>query len=422
MPRFGLALDLVVNYAGLAVAASAGVLLNILIVQLSGIEELGVFNLSYAIFVLLSQITVFGVHLSCLRQCALNPVNYAKILSAGLIVVAVIASFTSLLFFLLSPVLTFLNVEGVVDGAGYICLALVCFSLNKVFAFTLNGMSRMRLYAAVTVARATLLLIFVALLAYSEASLPLVSAFLFAEALLLLLFCALFFRSVAAVMLTRDVRSEIGLHLDYGRKVVVTGVSLELNARVDVLVLGVFLSSVSVGLYSFVAMLVEGFYQLIVVVKNVINPRLAKYYAEGNRSKLESFILRVVLSMTAAFSVVAVIAVYLYPILIDFLGLDQALKEAFPVFSILIGFMAVLSGWMCLDQVLAVCGQPKLSSKLYLFSVLLNLVMNCMLIPVWGLLGAALATGISWLVFVFMLNVASMKYLKVSLLPICNKK
>ena len=61
-------------------------------------------------------------------------------------------------------------------------------------------------------------------------------------------------------------------HLRYGRSVVISGLSLELNARVDVLVLGGFLSSSYVGLYSFVAMLIEGFYQLIIVVKNFLNP------------------------------------------------------------------------------------------------------------------------------------------------------
>ena len=51
-------------------------------------------------------------------------------------------------------------------------------------------------------------------------------------------------------------------HIQFGARSVLGGVAVELNTRVDVLVLGLFTSEAQVGIYSFAAFFVEGFLQL----------------------------------------------------------------------------------------------------------------------------------------------------------------
>src|SRR4030095_6718684 len=63
-------------------------------------------------------------------------------------------------------------------------------------------------------------------------------------------------------------------HLSFGWHALPGNLITELNTRIDVLVLAVFVSDRIVGVYSFVAMLAEGVFQIGVVVRAVVNRRL----------------------------------------------------------------------------------------------------------------------------------------------------
>src|SRR5262245_61985915 len=65
-----LQVDLLFNYASLAVLAVSGLLMNFVVVRLVGEAALGVFNQAYAVYVVCSQFAVGGVHLSTLRAVA----------------------------------------------------------------------------------------------------------------------------------------------------------------------------------------------------------------------------------------------------------------------------------------------------------------------------------------------------------------
>ena len=52
-------------------------------------------------------------------------------------------------------------------------------------------------------------------------------------------------------------------------------VLIELNTKVDILMIGFFMGDYNVGIYSFAALFGEGFYQLLIVLQNVLNPFIA---------------------------------------------------------------------------------------------------------------------------------------------------
>ena len=71
------------------------------------------------------------------------------------------------------------------------------------------------------------------------------------------------------------------VHLVYGTKSAVSGMLLELNSRVDVLMIGYFLDDARVGIYSFASTLAEGVFQLLVVLQNNYNPLIARSLTQG---------------------------------------------------------------------------------------------------------------------------------------------
>ena len=63
-------------------------------------------------------------------------------------------------------------------------------------------------------------------------------------------------------------------HYKFGTKGLAAGLFTEVNSRVDVLMIGFFLSDRATGIYSFAAMLVDGVYHVLAMVRINFNPIL----------------------------------------------------------------------------------------------------------------------------------------------------
>lgn len=59
-----------------------------------------------------------------------------------------------------------------------------------------------------------------------------------------------------------------------------------MNIRVDVLMLGYFMSDKVVGIYNFASTVAEAFAQLSNVIRQNVDPIVGKCFAEGNREKI----------------------------------------------------------------------------------------------------------------------------------------
>lgn len=410
---------LIVNYASLALVAVSGILANVIILKAYTSAHLGVYNFCYALFVVVSQVSCCGVHLSCLKSISVEPSSdHPSIIMAGLLLVFGISFVVVLAVYISIPGLIWLFSGLDLDGSlQLISLAILLYSINKVYMFSANGLGRMTLYAAMQSLRALMLFLYIGTMALVEGmDYPLAGAFLFSEFVLTLVLSVALYPRRACREMSGQVKKWIRLHFKFGREAVLSGLSTELNTRLDVLVLGVFLNDAVVGIYSFASMLVEGFYQLIVVLKNNINPVLAKMIHGGQLIKLKFFAQKIFLICFFCFSVAAAIICALYPVVIDILGLGKELFTGLPVLVILLAFMAMASGWLPFDQILSQAGRPMLSSRLYLIATLINLILNFVLVPLIGANGAALATGISWICFAIMLHYMIIKYLGFNLL------
>ena len=412
--------DLVANYASLVVVACSGILINILIVEEFSAERLGVFNLSYAIFVVVSQVSTFGIHSSALKAISLNRDEYPDIFLSALLLAFIISLVVSVMFVFCIPLCSFLfESDEYYINLLSVAAAIVFFSLNKVILFSINALKKMKIFALLQLLRALLILVFIFVLAMRKIlSVPLAASFLFSEVVLFFLVLFPIWKKLSGKVCWAKTKEWMAIHFSFGKRVFITGLSIELNTRVDVIVLGIFVSDKLVGLYSFVSMLVEGFYQLLVIVKNNINPLLAKLIHEKRMFDFRILVRRVVIICFCCFSAVATVSAFMYPLAIDMFAFSDELKDVSHIFTILLFFMSLASGWLPFDQILAQAGRPSLSSKLYILGVTTNIILNIILVPVYGMVGAALATGISWVVFVVYLNMASRKYLNVTLLPI----
>lgn len=400
--------DVLWNVGSLVVLAVSGIGLQVLIGLYYDEAVLGVFNQVWAPYVFFSQAAVGGVNLSALRAIAEHNEDRQKVSSiilGALWPTLVLATASSLLFWSLRhPLAAMLDSPGVALGMEAATPGLFFFALNKVLLSVVNGLQRMRAFAVLQAARYLLILggLFVAI-ALDLPGERLAFVFSFAEVLLFLALAVEVLRQMSWPI-PREWIAWSFSHLRFGLKSTVSGMLLELNSRVDVLMLGYFLSDTLVGVYSMAAMLAEGVFQLLVVLQNNYNPILAQQLARKRIAELEAMVRKgkrlTYLGMTA----VGAAAVAAYPLFLALLTNKPGFQDSWLPFGVLILGIVLASGYYPFSNTLLMGNQPGWHTLLMCGVVGANAVFNALLIPRYGIAGAAAGTALSFVVSVLMLR------------------
>ena len=286
--------DLLWNYGSLAVLAFSGILINLIIAGQYGAEALGIFNQVYAVYVMASQFAVGGLQYSALKHVAEGAGDRCRQGQAawsGVCIVLVWAVPLAAMVYLLSGVIgAVMDSVAVGRAMGLAAPGLAFFALNKVLLGILNGLRHMREFAIGQALRYLLMIAYVLTAVFL--GLPgywLGATFTVAEVALTVFLVAMV---VPHVPLAREAFSLNWLktHAAFGFKGFLSGVILESNARVDVVMLGLFLSDRAVGIYSFASMLAEGFYNLLGVVRNNVNPILVQMLKEDRFVDIQAMV------------------------------------------------------------------------------------------------------------------------------------
>lgn len=400
--------DVLWNFASIAVLGFSGIALNSLIGGQYGPAALGVFGQVWAWYVFFSQLAVGGVDLSVLKATSEHQRDRAKVAEVVLGALAptlALALASTLVFFGASGLAARIaQSDGVAVGMALAAPGLFFFALNKVLFGVVNGLQRMRAFALLQSSRFVLML--GGYFTVRELGWPaerIAFLFTFAEAILF---------AMLAVEVGRQIpwrvgeawRSWVGAHLRFGVKSVLSGVLLELNSRVDVLMIGYYLDDVRVGVYTFAAMIAEGVFQLQVKLQNVYNPRIAQALASGRHDELRAMVRKGRVWSWALMFAVGAIAVAGYPLALDVLRQPPEMDGGLPAFATLLLGIALSAGYMPFQQTLLMGNRPGWHSAMMLMVVAINFVGAALLIPRLELVGAATATAFAMIASVAILR------------------
>ena len=235
-------------------------------------EILGSFNQVIATYIVFSMLGSGGINFSTLKFVAANkskPAVINEIVLGALIPTVILSFFCTLLYKFSIPYLSFfLKSDLVAIGMKSILPGLFFFCINKVLlSGFVNGQERLRYVAFYQSLRYVFLflsLIFLVSIKVDGALLPII--FSLTESLLfLVLLLDLLLNS--SLNKSRKHFQWIKIHLIFGLKSIISGIFIELNTKVDVLMIGFFLTDDFVGIYSFAALFSEGFYQIIIILQ-----------------------------------------------------------------------------------------------------------------------------------------------------------
>lgn len=394
-----ISIALIVNMLAFAVIGVCGIAMNLIIGRFYGASELGVFNQLFAIYIFSAQLIVFGIQFSVLKhisEFSEQPKACANIVSNGIGLVVVFGGAIALLLSWLLPlVLGYFDSDRLQSAVNAMLIGAFAFALNKVALNTINGLSRFIWFAVLQAARVVLMFSFVLACLMNE--MPgelLIWSLVFAESSVLILALWVLFGD-SGVKVAPPNREWLSKHWQFGRRAVLGGSVSEVNTRLDLLALGWFLSDALVGLYAMAAVIAEGMVQVVMVIRNLINPRMTYLYTRKKLVELHIFTSRVKRYAYLFFALAAIVVLAVYPYFVSFF-LGQEFAGSIPVFTTLVVGLAIFAGYMPFDTMLSQLGHPALHTQVKVISMLANLGLNIALIPVLGLIGAAIATATSY--------------------------
>lgn len=397
--------DVIWNIASLGIVGVFGIANNVVIGMVHGSAALGVFNQVFALYLLLSQFAVLGVHGSVLTYGAAetDPRAQRTISTAGLLLVCVQAIVVATSFLLLrTRIASLLGSDAVGEGILWAAPGIVFLALNKILLATLNARRRMRWYAVFQAGRVVFMSLGVGgalLLDAPTSALPV--ALLIGDGIVFL----------GASVIVRDqlggasraaLQEWVGRHWRFGLRGFMSGLFAELNTRLDVIVLGAFAADAIVGAYSFASLLAEGIYQVLIALRTNYAPLIVQHLARGEHASLLHMIRNGRNRTYLAASGMLVIAVLGYALLVPWFTTDPLLQDSWMYFAVLLGGMAASAGYTPFNQLLLWAGRPGWHTISIASIVSVSAASNLALASSLGALGSAIATAAThvWAMFV----------------------
>lgn len=400
--------DLYWNAVSFAIMAAVGVLINILLLQQYDAAVLGVFNQVYALYLIFSQLTTGGYHLSVQSYVAKHVKrqnHYSSVLESALFLAVFQSVVVILLAYPLLPLIArFLDSQEVADAFYYLIPALLFFTINKLLLAYLNARRQMKAFAIFRAARFLIVIaVLIIMFIYKLDAVYFPLCYGLAEPILFLPLLAFVFQSYR-MQFTRLSRKWITIQWRFGSRAFIGNFIMDINSKVDVLMLGAFLGNAQVGLYSFASTLTEGLRAVNEVFRNNFNPILSKAYFEHPKSVLQRIIKNGVRSFYKYLGGLTLLASLGFPLVLWVFQIDKNVFEIGAVFYILVAGILLACGYLPVRMIFNQAGFASHQTRLFLFHFLVNVVLNLIFIPIFGIYGAALATSLALLAQLFILK------------------
>lgn len=405
------------NYGSLAILSASGFIFSCLIIYFYDASALGVFNQVYAWYCVISQITVWGIHMSVMKLTPEYKEDLQErswILSSALIGVLISSFVTvSVLESILPWIITentnfLLSMQLAMPG-------LIFFSLNKVILNYLNGLSEMKAYAFFQSLRYISITFTIYLCGILQSGSKWLSFSFTVSEIIVFLFSIfyLFYRKLYRKCLSIKHLKE---HLQFGTRILPANMVLELNTKVDIICLGLILKDdYQIGIYSFAILFVEGFYQLYITVRRSFNPKITECSVKNNLKQgieeMRQSLKKYLRFLSPAAVVLVALGYYIVCCILNqrdyIIGIKYLLIICIAI--------AINGSKIILGNIFAQLGFPVYESMINTITVAANFLFNILLIYQFGLLGAAIATAISHIIFGSILKYYVKRKLKINI-------
>lgn len=404
--------DVIWNLGSVLILGVCGFSLNIIIGRYYGAATFGIFSQVLAVYYVLSQLAVGGFVFSALNLVATHQDNRGsvrEIITSALILTAGLAFIVCVTAYVLSGWIgRMFDSDAVRRGMLWVIPGVWFFALNKTLLFSASGLRHLRLYAVGNSLRFVLVLVCLVVLTLLRVDGSMLTmCFSAAEIILFPVLAGYLVRRYPPTL--KNFRAWAGKHFHFGARTFFSGLLMDINLKVDVVLLGIYFSDKVVGVYNFAAMLaIEGLYQFVVAIQMNMNPLLTRLKLENRTDDLRKYMRKAIVTLCPALAVISCLIGFLYPAITVALTGSGDFAPGRIYFVVLMIGIVIGSSHLPFIFVLNQWGHPGLFTMFLLAIVVTNVILNLLLIPVFGALGSALGTGLSYVMTIVYLELFMM--------------
>ena len=239
-----------------------------------GEEGLGAYNIVMSIFLICGQLGVFGLQSASMYYVPQqdNPQKLGKVFSSFLFVSFIMGTIIGGIVFVSADWIgnSVFSSQLVVVGLKKLPFAIILFSMNKTIVSYVNALGNMIGFAVLQNLRYFGLVVSISIIILLKAQYVFIFyAFLLSE-IFVFFVGILYIIRVIAIKFPEIYWMRQGIR--FGKSAMLGNVVSDINTKVDVIMLGILCGDKYVGLYSFIALIIEGLLSILLVFRNNYNP------------------------------------------------------------------------------------------------------------------------------------------------------
>ena len=373
-----------------AVLMVSGFGVNLIVGKIQGADALGVFSQALAFYTILSTFFALGLNNTITKKIAegqRSAEETQSILTSNLVITACFSGlFSAIVSTLAMRRPDFFSSPELAAVVHIPMLALPFFNINKNFGAYFSGLRLQKRFSQQRILRWTIIILFVSGAVYTgRATKDTLWCFLAAE---LTVFLLNLFQLRGRVKL-RITRSTIVDNLKFGMKTYVAELISVLNASLDVILIGYFLTNAETGIYSFIVYFAKTLYIFPGIMMQNFSPIVSKTWATGKLDELKSrmYSIRRINRMVVSLQLIALLIVY--PIVTLFIKKEFNSTYSLFLISIAGAYIFSLISWSGSMLIMT----NKLNENILRTAFIIIASATCTLSFTWGfgILGAVVA-------------------------------
>ena len=391
--------DIQWSFISLAISSAVHFLLRVILGRELGASGLGLYTLVFTIYMFGMQFAAFGIGAALTKYVAEHNENLKRVkefVSSGVIGSFISGLTVGIILYLFSGAIAikFFHSSEMVYLLKITAFCFPFIALQKTVLGTLNGLRKMNYFALlyivqnVSVFALSVVLVILFKMNVTGAVFGFVLPTIVMGPLALLFIKDLF---KVPSKLFNTVLRELSW---FGFYVVLTNSISMINTQIDSLLIGYFMNEVEVGYYAVAVVLIQGIILLPGAIQRVTFPAIASYHGKNEYENIRKLIKKTMAKTFLIIIFFSSLLAILGKFLIAFLFTEEFLSAYIPLLILLIGY-TIYAPVVAIGGTLSSIGKVNIEFRVSALCALINIILNIIFIPKFGIAGAAIATSMS---------------------------
>ncbi len=394
-----LASDIGFVFIAQIIALVSNVLISVILGRFFGVAPFGHYMMTLTIYSVASLFGGIGIPEAIIKYVAQfrgNKYELNILVSCGILNSLFFGAIIGLVLFILSSTLAdIFNMIEISELIKITAFSLPFLTVNNSLLGLLIGLKSMKSYALRTIIRSSLLISFTIGIVGSGLGIKGAVLALLLSEVGTLSFLIWATKNLFNFNINSDFIKTTKELVKFGSQVFFANAIYIANTYMDTLLVGYFLLDKDVGVYAIALSIAKGLLLVPGSISTVTYPTISEYNSKESYKSIENLINKSIKYSMIILSILGLLIIFLSKDIISFLLNPEFFPAISPIAILVVG-MIFFGSMLSIGSVFSAFGRPDISFKTNMFTTLINLCLNIILIPILGVTGAAISTTISF--------------------------